>query len=186
MRALAAKHESSGSDPEVGELCKTLLETISGLKEDVFIVMDAIDEYPADGTVDRRYDLLTVISDLVKAQLAKLHVFVTSIDERDIHDSFCSFDKPPVELDVEPLLFGDLGFFVDATVERFATSKPWWTDGIKNKIRETLKANDYKSELLSSMIKVSTTNPCTGDFELWRCNWRISANASMKMRLTSC
>lgn len=165
VRALAAKHESPGSDPEVEELCKTLRETISGLKEEVLIVMDAIDEYPADGTVDRRHDLLTVISDLVKAQLEKLHVFVTSINERDINDSFKSLDKPPVELDVEPLLFEDLGSFVDATVERFATSKPWWTDDIKTKIRKTLKADDYKSELLSLMIEISTTNPCTGDSE---------------------
>ena len=165
VRALAAKHESPGSSPDVEELCKTLRETVSGVKEDVLIVMDAIDEYPAYGTIDRRYDLLTVISDLIKAQLEKLHVIVTSVNERDIYEFFHSLDKPPVEMDVEPLLFEDVHSFLDATVERFAASKPWWTDNIKTKIRNTLKADDYRSGFLSFMIWVSITNLCVGGFE---------------------
>lgn len=165
VRTLAEKHEKPGSDPEVRELCKVLHETISGLRQEVFIIIDAIDEYPANGALDRRSDLLTVISDLVKAQLEKLHILVTSIDERDINKSFHSLDKPPIELDVEPLLFEDVSSFVDATIERFASSKPWWTNDIRTKIRNALKANDYKSEFLSFMIIIYTTNPRTEDFE---------------------
>ena len=152
VRDLAAKHESLGSDPEVEELCKTLHETISGVKEEVLIVIDAVDEYPADGTVDRRYDLLSVIFGLIDAQLEKLHVVVTSVDERDIRDIFHSLDKPPVELAVELLLSEDVDSLVDATIERFASSKPWWTHEIKMKVINTLKDRDYKSELLSILI----------------------------------
>lgn len=146
VRNLVAKHEGAGSESELGELRRTLQQTISGMKKEILIVMDAIDEYPADGTVDKRHDLLTLITDLVKEKLENLHILVTSIDERDIHDSFHAMESPPVERDVEPLLFEDVTSFVEATVLRYSLSKSWWTSDIKDKIISTLKADDYKSD----------------------------------------
>jgi len=146
VRNLVSKHEGAGSEPSLGELQLTLQQTVSGLKREILIVMDAIDEYPADRTVDRRHDLLTLITNLVKEKLGNLHILVTSIDERDIHDAFHSMESPPVEQDVEPLLLDDVSSFVEATVHRYSLLKSWWTSDIKDKIIGSLKADDSRSD----------------------------------------
>jgi hypothetical protein len=182
IRDLAAQHEFPDSSPSVTTLSKVLQETISIMKENVYIVIDAIDEYPADGNKDLRQELIHVISDLVEAQLEKLHLLVTSIDEDDIRNSLHPLKNPPADMDIEPLLLEDLNSYLDAVIERYAKSKPWWTDEVKAKIEKTLKADGYKSASLPVRFEVCVIDRPIGGSELRSYNLMILVNVLTRKR----
>ena len=58
--------------------------TVMARQKPIFIVMDALDECPDDGTPTPREEVLTLVMVLVRLQLPNLHICVTSRPEIDI------------------------------------------------------------------------------------------------------
>lgn len=140
---LAADHELPNSDLDVKALCTALTETLAEVDEVVYIILDAIDEYPADGNTVLRKELLGVIGELVEAQLDKLHLLVTSIRERDIHAAFKRLAQPPVEMDIEKPVVVDLDAYLDKNVEELAISRKW-NENTKAEVSRVLGDNEQK------------------------------------------
>jgi hypothetical protein len=146
VRDMAAAHEPRGSKPDVQELFDVLKECIAECSEKIYLVIDALDECPVSAPAQKRSDLLGLISKLLEAGYDSLHLAITSIPEQDIKDHFHAIPKPPTEVNVEPLLFNDIGPYVDAAVERMSKSRPWWTPDLQEKIKSKLKVDEFLSD----------------------------------------
>ena len=117
VRRLSQIHRRRGSHPSTDELLATFHSVITSLKKDVFLVLDALDEYPEDGRYVKRSLLLSVISYIVEEGHSNLHLLVTSRPENDIRDRLRSLSNPPEELNVQEPLSVDLELFFDTTME---------------------------------------------------------------------
>lgn len=137
VRDLADRHEAAGSLPGTTALIKTLQETVAGLYEDFFLVLDAIDEYQAENETLRE-EFLDFLVQLGGARLPKLHILVTSISEPDIENAFRRLRPHAADMDVERPVSVDVDAYLDLTVERYATEKHWSPD-ITTKILKALK-----------------------------------------------
>jgi hypothetical protein len=84
---LYARYSPSGHEPSFKELEDAILSLIDGLGKDVYIVLDALDEFPESSGYLSRLDLLDQIKNLVERGSDKLHVLVTSRKEQDIDSS---------------------------------------------------------------------------------------------------
>ncbi|KAH8657654.1 hypothetical protein BX600DRAFT_499745 [Xylariales sp. PMI_506] len=137
VRDLANKHEVAGSAPSTVVLVKALKETIATLDEDIFLILDAVDEYQSgDETLQEEFlDLLVMLGD---AQLQKLHILVTSISGTDIENAFKRLRKPAAEIDVEKQVSVDVNAYLDATIKKYADAKHWSPE-IVDKIYNVLK-----------------------------------------------
>jgi ATP/maltotriose-dependent transcriptional regulator MalT len=82
--ALYTRYRDIGHDPPVGELTDALLSVIDGLKKEVYLIMDALDEYPEISNESQRQELLDLIKQIVEHESEILHVLVTSRSEPDI------------------------------------------------------------------------------------------------------
>ena len=58
--------------------------TVTARQKPIFIVMDALDECPDDGTPTPREEVLTLVMVLVRLQIPNMHICVTSRPEIDI------------------------------------------------------------------------------------------------------
>jgi hypothetical protein len=127
-------HKMPGSDPGMNELAKALDEVIDSLGGEVFIVMDALDEYPQP----EREELLQVVLGLFHNHGENLHILVTSRPEHDIHSKLKSY----------PAM--DIGTFVQNDVTQFVRnalqSGPLkvWSDNIKREIEERLLSTEER------------------------------------------
>lgn len=137
VRDLANKHEAAGSAPGTAVLIKTLKETVATLEEDVFLVLDAIDEYQT-GKEALREEFLDLLVELGDEKLPKLHILVTSISESDIENAFVRIRPPPASMDVQKPVSVDVEVYLDTTIERYGTEKQW-SSVIKVKIEKALK-----------------------------------------------
>lgn len=63
---LVSRHRKRGSSPDGEELMPVLQELLKTLKKDVFLVLDALDEYHEDVKDTKRQDLFETIQQLVK------------------------------------------------------------------------------------------------------------------------
>ena len=134
---LANKHELPGSSPSTTALIKTLEETVAILEEDIFLVLDAIDEYHADNETLRE-EFLNVLVGLGNAQMRKLHLLVSSIAENDIKNAFNRLQTRAADIDVEKPVSKDVDSYLDATIKKYAEDKQW-SPKITHKISKTLK-----------------------------------------------
>jgi len=91
--------------PSLSELIQILVHVIEDL-ENVFIVIDALDECPKDGERDQ---LLVAISDIKAISAGNIHILVTSRREPDIEDAVL----PLVTVPVIPLQ----GSYVDMDIQ---------------------------------------------------------------------
>ena len=115
VRDLADEHEPSGSSPSTTALIKVLTETVAALEEEVFLVLDAIDEYQT-GNETLRKEFLNFLVRLGDAQMQKLHLLVISIADTDIVNAFKRLQKPPAEIDVEKPVSMDVDGYLDANI----------------------------------------------------------------------
>lgn len=139
VRDLANGHEAAGSLPGITALIKTLEETVAAIDENIFLVLDAIDEYQAENETLRE-EFFDFLVQLDGARLPKLHILVTSILEPDIENSFRHLRPQAADMDVEKPVSVDVDTYLDATVEKCATEKHWSSD-ITAKILKALKDN---------------------------------------------
>ena len=173
VRDLANKHELSGSSPSITALIKALKETVAALEEDMFLVLDAIDEYQAGNETLREefFDFLVRLGD---AQMRKLHLLVTSIADTDIVNTFKRLQKPPAEIDVEKPVSMDVDAYLDATIKKYAEGKRW-SPAITDKIYKALKDDGYEMLITPSL---SSANCRTGGFGSCHCSLRTYASVT--------
>ncbi|KAG6355225.1 hypothetical protein INS49_004306 [Diaporthe citri] len=100
VRDLANKHEAAGSAPGITALMKALQATIAALEEELFLVLDAIDEYQT-GKETFREEFLDFLVELGNAKLPKLHILVTSVSEIGIKTAFARIRPTPANMDIE-------------------------------------------------------------------------------------
>lgn len=143
VRRLSQIHRRRGSHPNTDELLAAFHSVITSLKKDVFLVLDALDEYPEDARYVKRSLLLSHISAIVEKGHSNLHLLVTSRPENDIRDRFRILSNPPQELNVEDRLAVDLELFFDTTMELSPALKSLG-EQIKDKIRERLITGKQK------------------------------------------
>lgn len=143
VRKLSQIHRRRGSHPSRDELLITIHSVITSLKKDVFLVLDALDEFPEDGRYLKHSLLLSVIKDVVEAGHSNLHLLVTSRPEMDIRGRLRSLSNPPQELSVEDPLLVDLELFFDTTMEISPALKNLGGD-TKNKIRNHLITGEQR------------------------------------------
>ena len=152
VRDLANKHEFSDSSPSTTALIKALKETVAALEEDMFLVLDAIDEYQAGNETLRKefFDFLVSLGD---AQIRKLHLLVTSIADIDIENAFKRLQKLPAEIDVEKPVSVDVRAYLDATIKEYAEDKHW-SPKITDKICKALKYDGYEMLIKPSLLQL--------------------------------
>jgi len=177
VRDLANKHELSGSSPSTTALINALTETIAALDEDLFLVLDAIDEYNA-GNETLREEFLDFLVRVGDAQLRKLHLLVTSVPETDIENALKRLQYPPAEMDVEKPVSVDVDAYLDATIKKYAEDKHW-SPKVTDKIHQVLKDDGY--EILVT-LDFSSTHCRIGDSGSWRYSLRTYASAMTKAR----
>jgi hypothetical protein len=85
---LYSAHGKGTQQPSYGILIDRLKEmlTVTAQQQPVFIVMDALDECPDDGSPTPREEVLNLVKVLVSLQLPNLHICVTSRPEVDIQN----------------------------------------------------------------------------------------------------
>lgn len=159
VRNLANNHELLDSSPSTVALIETLEKTVTALQEDVFLIIDAIDEYQA-GNDTLRGEFLDFLGRLGDAQIQKLHLLVTSIPDTDIKNAFKGHQTPPIEIDIEKSVSVDVDAYLDATIGKYAETKHWSPE-TTDKIHRALKDDGY--EMLISRFG-SFTNCLIGDF----------------------
>lgn len=152
IRQLKEKHEKAGSHPSTDALKETLNSILASLCRDgknAFLVMDALDEFPAHAEQDeskpvkerrlfQRRDLLDLIKNLHQEH-ENLHVLVTSRDEDDIKTSL----KAAIRLNIYDSVAGDVEKFVEGRVDRLVDEKPW-KEKFRNEIVSKIMEFDEK------------------------------------------
>jgi ankyrin repeat domain-containing protein 50 len=84
VHGLYTRYRDAGHHPPVGELTIALFSIIDGLKKEVYLIMDALDEYPETSKESQRQELLDLIKQIVEHESETLHVLITSRNEADI------------------------------------------------------------------------------------------------------
>lgn len=111
-----------------------LLDSIIGGLDEVYIIIDALDECPRD--MNRRHEreiLFGCIKRLMQQHGENTRILVTSRPEPDIHDALLTYTG----FDIEVNMKRDVQKFLENTLQ----GNRWlsgWTDAIKMEIKEKL------------------------------------------------
>ncbi|KAH8817586.1 ankyrin repeat-containing domain protein [Flagelloscypha sp. PMI_526] len=113
VRALYQKHNKGGLQPQLATLQATLNELVTVSAKPVFLIIDALDEFPIP---QRKYLLQSLMTFSASKSASRTHVIVTSREEVDIHRVFKG------EVDFELVVQGDLvrqdiAAFIDRELE---------------------------------------------------------------------
>lgn len=84
VHKLYDRYKPTGHTPTVEELTSTLFAVIRYLKKEIYIIMDALDEYPENSENSKREELLSQIERMVEHGPQNLHILATSRNEADI------------------------------------------------------------------------------------------------------
>jgi hypothetical protein len=139
-------HNRTGSEPGIEELTQTLHEVIDSLGEEVFIVMDALDECPQTPDQPERVGLLALIFNLLGKHSENLHILVTSRPEHDIYTRLISYPSINIEVFVE----GDVKRFVKSSLQ--SGELKVWSDNIRQEIEDELLSIETKSALYTRIL----------------------------------
>ena len=89
--------------------------------QDVYIILDALDECPRDGA---RGDVLDALESIRQWNLQGLHLFVTSRNERDIHESLGSICDEDITMRNEGI-DADIAKFISGSLDRNRSLQKW-------------------------------------------------------------
>jgi hypothetical protein len=89
VQTLYTHYRASGQQPSIKELSSIFFSVIDELKKEIYIIMDALDEYPENpgDPKSKRKDLLDQIKRMVEHGSENLHILAMSRNEHDIHDT---------------------------------------------------------------------------------------------------
>lgn len=110
----------------------TFWSTIEGLKQDVFIVIDALDEFPRS----KRPEFFDFLAQLRTKGDAHIHILITSRPESDISSKLSQISD--VIIDIEHLVKGDIRLFVEAALKETELCKA--NEGLQTQILNKLTA----------------------------------------------
>ncbi|KAF8483149.1 hypothetical protein JB92DRAFT_2676131, partial [Gautieria morchelliformis] len=109
LETLVSKHAGAGRSAAQEELMATLKSIIGSFRA-VYIVFDALDEFP------ERSRFLKLIREIHQWEFDKLHLLATSRKERDIEETLNALTSHEVPMD-ESLVDGDIRVHVSRTLE---------------------------------------------------------------------
>src|SRR6266702_1199388 len=81
VQIMYARYKGTGLRPTVEELNLALLSLIDRLGKEIYIIMDALDEFPERSRDSNRQELLDQIKCMVEHPSQQLHILVTSKNE---------------------------------------------------------------------------------------------------------
>lgn len=143
LRRISDRHRRRGSRPRVEQILPELHNIIASLKaKDVFLVLDALDEYSEDRGDIKRRDLLQIIEELVEQGHTNLHILTTSREESDIGSCLRKLTNPPRELNVEEPLLADLETFYENAMNTH--SLKGLDASVKRKIKRRLMDSEQR------------------------------------------
>ena len=87
VHTLYTQYEPSGQQPSIKELSSTFFLIVDGFGREIYVIMDALDEYPES----KRKELLDQIKQMIEHGSKNLHILVTSRSEYDIRNTL---EKP--------------------------------------------------------------------------------------------
>jgi len=121
--ALAKELRGSGRQPGTRRLFSTLNSVIKSIDQDVFVVVDALDECPEKADYAKRQDLLNQITELLSEHHRNLHLLATSRKEADIQESLQALAT--AKLDIQTAFRGDIELFVKNRLEEVPRLARW-------------------------------------------------------------
>ncbi|KAH8826185.1 ankyrin repeat-containing domain protein [Flagelloscypha sp. PMI_526] len=158
-RQLYEHHQNGSLQPQLKSLHKTTHEIIATAARPVYIIIDALDEFPIPG---RKYLLESLLA-LSPLATNGFHVMATSRDDADIHEIFSGGVSLDFAIEKEMVLH-DITTFVDQQL----TAKKWqsWPEQDILRMRNILidKA-DGMFRMVSCQMEVLTQTETTEDME---------------------
>jgi hypothetical protein len=132
IRLLWQEFAKAGRQPSLTRLFSTLASVIQGRKEDLFVIVDGLDE---------SHDRQSVITQLwlQNHDAAKLHILATSRPDKDIWDSVGK--AATTSVDIEKAMDDDVRLFVHHELDKNEGLKHW-NDDIKKEITTKLLDNE--------------------------------------------
>ena len=133
--ALAKELRGSGRQPGTRRLLSALNSIIKSIEQEVYVVIDALDECPEKADHAERQDLLNQITELLSEHNENFHLLATSRKEVDIQGSLQALAT--TKLDIQTAFRGDIELFVENSLEEVPRLARWSSE-IKAEIKSTL------------------------------------------------
>jgi hypothetical protein len=127
IHRLYLAHGKGTQRPSNGVLIDGLKEmlTVTAQQQQIFVVMDALDECPDDGMPTAREEVLNLVKDLVGLQLPNLHICVTGRFEIDIQTILMPLAINAISLHDEPNQKVLIAKYVNSVVSSDARMRKW-------------------------------------------------------------
>lgn len=111
------RYKGSGLRPTVEELNLALLSLIDYLGKEIYIIMDALDEFPEKSQDSNRQELLDQIKHMVEHPSQQLHILVTSRNEPDIRTTLSDLAGKGISIQSSKV-DADIRLFVRTCLEK--------------------------------------------------------------------
>ncbi|KAF4626579.1 hypothetical protein G7Y89_g11575 [Cudoniella acicularis] len=113
IHSMYAKYKASGLAPTVTELTSILFSVINQVDKEIYIIMDALDEYPEKSENSGRQELLDQIERIIKHEARNLHILATSRNEIDIRATLGNLASGGISIQ-NSKVDADIGLYVRA------------------------------------------------------------------------
>jgi hypothetical protein len=126
LSAFYSRHGNSAKRPSDNDLVRCLIDLLKlpGLQP-IYLIIDALDECPSTSFSSPREALLSLLEDLVEAQLPDLHICVTSRPEVDIKAVLEPLAFRSVTLHEESRQKEDIKNYIESFVDADKKTKNW-------------------------------------------------------------
>jgi hypothetical protein len=111
------RYKGSRLRPTVEELNLALLSLIDYLGKEIYIIMDALDEFPEKSQDSNRQELLDQIKHMVEHPSQQLHILVTSRNEPDIRTTLSDLAGKGISIQSSKV-DADIRLFVRTCLEK--------------------------------------------------------------------
>ncbi|OAL32656.1 Serine/threonine-protein kinase GCN2 [Fonsecaea nubica] len=128
VQAIYTRHHGTGSNPTHEELTSALDAVIDQLAKDVYIILDALDEFPENTNNAQRKKLLKWITLMVDGRFQNLHILTTSRKEWDIDAALGNLANGGLPIQ-GPAVDSDIQRYIRSSLEEGPLSR--WRDKIK-------------------------------------------------------
>ncbi|KAH8797101.1 ankyrin repeat-containing domain protein [Flagelloscypha sp. PMI_526] len=149
VRTFHQKHEKGSLQPQLSTLQNTLNELVAASTKPIFIIIDALDEFPP---TQRKYLLRSLVTFSTLNCASRTHIMVTSREETDIHREFKG--KIDYELEVQgDLVRQDIAAFVDRELAAEKWTR-WSRDAIEMARRLLNERADGQFRMVTCQIDI--------------------------------
>ena len=117
VQTMYDRYKGTGLRPTVEELNLALLSLIDYLGKEIYIIMDALDEFPEKSQDSNRQELLDQIKHMVEHPSQQLHILVTSRNEPDIRTTLSDLAGKGISIQSSKV-DADIRLFVRTCLEK--------------------------------------------------------------------